>query len=300
MKRCLLIFVLILTICMNCVAQTTVTHKIKRGETIYGIAKKYGVTIEMLMQANPDVGNNFREGVVLKIPVERNDEPTSTSTDNWNDVTPSEPYVPMTTEQPTEPVIISSREGGNGRKQCATLFQVGLAIGDLFGPGGKGFSPDLGYSFGIAEDFNNKGWLGLEFGVYYTQYKITFGENKNSSFNAKLRYLGFQTLLSPRIWSDDFGMELNLGVGYDIGLDAPVEYKNSSSSHSLSYSLFSGSKNNDAVLKDSSVALLYGISFKWNDGYLRCLVHHGITNIANVGSDKVNLFGAELAIGYMF
>jgi len=46
----------------------TQTHTILAKETKYGIARKYGITIDELETLNPDVPANFPIGTVLKVP----------------------------------------------------------------------------------------------------------------------------------------------------------------------------------------------------------------------------------------
>ncbi len=47
------------------------THKVKQGESLYGLAKQYGVTVEALQKANPDLtkpGVGLRPGMDLAVP----------------------------------------------------------------------------------------------------------------------------------------------------------------------------------------------------------------------------------------
>ena len=44
------------------------THKVEQGETLYGLAKRYGVTVEELIAANPGTDNGIKTGQVLNIP----------------------------------------------------------------------------------------------------------------------------------------------------------------------------------------------------------------------------------------
>ncbi|MDJ0754222.1 MAG: LysM peptidoglycan-binding domain-containing protein [Ardenticatenaceae bacterium] len=47
-----------------------ITHVVLRGDTLYEIAQRYGVTVEEILEANPDVDdlNNIRVGQSLAIP----------------------------------------------------------------------------------------------------------------------------------------------------------------------------------------------------------------------------------------
>ncbi len=45
----------------------TVTHKVEKGETLYAISKKYGVSVNQLKSLNPNVGNGISVGAHLVI-----------------------------------------------------------------------------------------------------------------------------------------------------------------------------------------------------------------------------------------
>ena len=49
-------------------AQTTVTHTVERGETVESIAKKYNVTPQDIINANPDAAELVFAGMKLEIP----------------------------------------------------------------------------------------------------------------------------------------------------------------------------------------------------------------------------------------
>lgn len=66
-----------MTLCMALTAQTTQTgkwkemHKVKRGETVFGIARDYGLTIQELIKANPEMntkGYTLKKGTYIFIP----------------------------------------------------------------------------------------------------------------------------------------------------------------------------------------------------------------------------------------
>ena len=59
-------------------------HKVKKGETIFGIAKKYEISIEELIKANPDmnsVGYELKKGDYIFIPYPTGKPATTTSKD---------------------------------------------------------------------------------------------------------------------------------------------------------------------------------------------------------------------------
>ena len=50
-------------------ADTLIEHTVAREETLYGLARKYGVTVEEIRQRNPQVGTMIQVGEVLVMPV---------------------------------------------------------------------------------------------------------------------------------------------------------------------------------------------------------------------------------------
>ena len=151
-----------------------------------------------------------------------------------------ESYNKKNTETPVKPK--------NSRSFFATKIQVGLNIDWLSGDAGEGFDPGIGYNLGISEDFWNNGPVGYETGLYYTQYNMSFGSGDDHNFKVKMHYLEWQLMMNPRLFIDDSAIELNLGLGIDLGLSAPVKYK----SEDLDYDLFVGTNKRKAQLKDSS------------------------------------------------
>ncbi len=75
----------LLLVCTVITAQTPsirTDHKVEKSETIFGIAKKYGITIEDLIQANPEMreqGYELKRGDTIRIPYAKDQAPASTS-----------------------------------------------------------------------------------------------------------------------------------------------------------------------------------------------------------------------------
>ncbi len=54
---------------------TLIKHTVQKGETLYGIAKKYNVTVEDIEKANPQASSGIRPDDVLLIPSSSGDQP---------------------------------------------------------------------------------------------------------------------------------------------------------------------------------------------------------------------------------
>lgn len=61
------------------VANETVTHVVKKGESLYGLARNYNMSIDELVEANPQANNGVKEGDVLVIPQKTTVAPIATA-----------------------------------------------------------------------------------------------------------------------------------------------------------------------------------------------------------------------------
>jgi len=80
MKRFLTTLCLIV-LCITAMAQAAITHIVKQGETISGIAKQYNVPLDVLLQANPNMRDYFYVGMELNIPVKVKNDIQSSKTE---------------------------------------------------------------------------------------------------------------------------------------------------------------------------------------------------------------------------
>ena len=71
MKKCFYLFGLVFLFAYsNIIAQNYVTHKVKKGETIYSIAKQYNLSPFNIYKLNPDSKQGIQENAVLVIPID--------------------------------------------------------------------------------------------------------------------------------------------------------------------------------------------------------------------------------------
>lgn len=47
---------------------TYTSHTVSRSETLYGLSKQYGVTVDAILAANPEVANGLKTGMTVRIP----------------------------------------------------------------------------------------------------------------------------------------------------------------------------------------------------------------------------------------
>ena len=86
-------------------------HHVKQGETLYGIAKVYGVTQEEILRLNPEINDlGLQAEMVIGIPVIIQTTETTATTTTETTATTTE----TTTNQPTETVTVPSETFGEG------------------------------------------------------------------------------------------------------------------------------------------------------------------------------------------
>ena len=104
MTRILRFFMLLVLICFT--AETALAqvnnfrdmHKVKRKETIFGIARDYGLTVQELIDANPEMktpGYELKKGDFIKIPYPSN---------SMMSTNPTTPEI----EMPTKPKVVET------------------------------------------------------------------------------------------------------------------------------------------------------------------------------------------------
>ena len=178
-----------------------------------------------------------------------------------------------------------------------TKIQASLNVDWMSGKAADGFEGSVGYSLGVSEDFFNDKNLGFEVGAYYSKSCLSMGIGDDYNTSIGLNYLEIQAMANPRLFFETSSVELNLGLAYNFGMWGSMSYK----SKDLDVNPFSRkASSNGALLKNNHLSMLYGITFRWEHFYFRTLMHQGLTNIANVGSNKAYLWNWDLSIGYIF
>lgn len=169
MKKLFLTFALMLA-SLSMSAQTNQSHTVQRGETIESVAKKYGISVSDLQQANPSTKDYFYAGMKLVIPRKASTQnATQTpSSNSSNRVAVATPSTTKTRNNPVKsikqkvkmPTLHSDLDGSNFTS-VALIFGSDFTdlVGMTYGIQGqyfldKGFGATLtvGANYGLEDD----------------------------------------------------------------------------------------------------------------------------------------------------
>ena len=75
-------------------------HKVTRGETLYSLSKRYGVTIETLLEANPDVRGGLKVGQILTLTTTQKSEKAIEKVAEKPSKQPTKPEKTVTAPEP--------------------------------------------------------------------------------------------------------------------------------------------------------------------------------------------------------
>ena len=164
MKRILRYFLFLTVLCF--VAETVVAqvqnfkelHKVKRKETIFGIARENGITIQELINANPEMnspGYELKKGDYIKIPYpSANAQPTAASAAPLPPQLPAKPDVQRTDIRNREVrigvMLPLHNQNGDGKRMVEFYRGVLMACDSLKA---NGISTDI-RAWNVPEDGN--------------------------------------------------------------------------------------------------------------------------------------------------
>ena len=133
MKRLKCVLLMLLVTAMAVMAQTTAMraqHKVEKSETIFGIAKKYDITIEELINANPvmkEQGYELKKGDTINIPYPKGQEPKGGTTPSTNTAKPITTQVTGKKEVKVGVMLPLHDNDGDGKRMVE--YYRGLLLG---------------------------------------------------------------------------------------------------------------------------------------------------------------------------
>lgn len=159
-------------------AQTTVTHTVERGETVASIAKKYNVTPQDIINANPDAAEFVFAGMKLEIPA--NTKNKIKEKENVKELHDNSDYLNNATVQETKNIenngnksliqVDENEDDKTGKIEGAMEFAF-PSIGSLQGDNAEQYKMTLGLqtSMGAKIYITNSLFAEAQIGYRYLQ-----------------------------------------------------------------------------------------------------------------------------------
>ena len=93
------------------------SHVVQRSETLYGLSKHYGVTVDAILAANPELVNGLKNGMTIRIP---QDSDTAVAEDHGSKEDPTDPEPETAVKEPVKtPVSVPEPESRlKSKKDC--------------------------------------------------------------------------------------------------------------------------------------------------------------------------------------
>lgn len=254
MKKLFFSFALMLA-SLSMSAQTNQSHIVLRGETIERVAKKYGISVSDLQQANPSTKDYFYAGMKLIIPRKTNTQNT-TQTQNPNSSNTAAIITPSSAKTKNNQIntikknvqLPTSHSELNGSDFTSVALTLGSDFTDLVGmtygiqgqyflDNGLGATLTVGANYGMEDDADIMFRLGPSYvypltNIFYVMgtacYTLTMGDyNGNTGTVSGVSVIPTIGLSFNRIkvginsdlnWRNggDFGIGAFLSVGYSF------------------------------------------------------------------------------------
>lgn len=189
-----------------------VKHEVQRGETLASIAKQYGVTEQMINDANPQAGNLFYVGLKLNIP-----KSAETKVNVKNKEVIENPKVTNNEDVNEQPQVVTSH-GGSYRTQYERAAGINDKIKDVnyIGTIGLGYwSYDGGENWGLQAS-------GLRYNGWASEFNIRAKLKKYGNYNVDCAFLGYSFGLTEL---DNVVLYLALVAGPSIRIQTTYDWK---------------------------------------------------------------------------
>lgn len=183
MKRTIMCFSMLMVVNIALAQDFQTTHEVQRGETLSSIAKQYGVTEQMIKDANPQAGDLFYAGLKLNIP-----KLMKQDTNIQNEVSTEKKQIKIDEKGPISRQVKTSKK--HEGTSYSSQFEQAANLNNKeyvheFGTIGLGYwSYDGGENYGIqASHLAYNGWA--------TEFNMRGNFKKYGNYNVDLALLGY-------------------------------------------------------------------------------------------------------------
>ena len=129
--KALLLLVIFSLSCSLAFSQSNTIHKVKKHETIFGIAREYGISIDELIEANPDMRNpgyDLKKGDMIVIPAKKTAKKATTAE-------AATPAVPVKSSVDVGIMLPLHDVDGDGRRMVEYYRGILMAVEKMKGEG---------------------------------------------------------------------------------------------------------------------------------------------------------------------
>ena len=266
MMCCLMFVVINVAFAQNFQAK----HEVQRGETLSSIAKQYGVTEQMIKDANPQVGNMFYVGLKLNIP-----KSADTKVNVKNKEVLEEPKV-TNNEAVNEQPRTTTSNGGSYSTQYKRAAGIDNKIEDVnyIGTVGLGYwSYDGGENWGLQVS-------GLRYNGWASEFNLRANLKKYGNYNVDCAFLGYSFGLTE---FDNGFLYLALVAGPSIRMQTVYDWEDDKDKEKVFIDFYGAASLNIQLGERFLIKggyNLWSAQFKFKEGY--------------------NLDGVYFSVGYEF
>lgn len=249
-------------------AQSQITHTVVRGESLEGIANKYNVTVESILEMNPDAKDLFFVGLKLNIPSpsEKTSVPISDNLEQpISQNTLVEQSITPISAQPTrslvdnasvdkDPNVYNKAGHGNVTPDMNFLYITNAPKENSFS---GGFSIGLGYRYYFHDNIFAEGTLGYKFA---TSFGSVDALGKSVRFSSDEHDITVPIHLGAYVpTSNKFGLGFIAGPRIDIPVANKSEYNHEKQNVKLPATHVSLEFGVDFMFKGIGVRVMYGV-----------------------------------------
>jgi len=258
MKR-IILFTLFFISVFTSQAQTMKSHTIARGETIESIAKKYGITLEELLKANPGAEKMHYVGMVLNIP-SQTISPERKSSEIQHVQTPNKTHIQI------EERNTKKKEDYPNEKKYEVGLYAGASLNNNYGDDIEGSNIKMGFHAGataryfisrhffgdISVGYATKGYKqegAQTSGPYWNDDGSNYdSENKNTMQTSNIDipiHLGYRINIS-----ENLAIDLKIGPYMTYALDGKLKSRGTFTFYPDIHSSETESISSDRKIKD--------------------------------------------------
>lgn len=234
-------------------------HEVQRGETLAGIAKQYGVTEQMIKDANPQAGNLFYVGLKLNIP-----KSAETKNNVKKKEVVEEPKVTNNEdvyEQPQNSVVQTNKGSYS--------TQYKRTAGIVSATENNGFIVTTGIGYWSYNGFENWGiqMSRLEFNGWASEINIRGYLKKYGNFNMDFAFLGHSFGLTE---FDNGVLYLALVAGPSLRMQTVYDWKKDKDKDKMFIDFYGAVSLNFQLGEKFLIKAGYNLwsaQFKFKEGY---------------------------------